>query len=202
MDEHPEDPLAYVGFVLRGEGYDVSQPHERVMLVEGDFLNPERIALKAAALADDGPAGVWAIGKEGDWMLAAWSRPDLVTVTHRGAGPQRWRHRRLPATLAPDAPPFLQGGPTSHEIVSKPKFRSTDEAVSVIAGLGLDDPAPPGWEPPPPPPKPIASPPKAARAPRAPRASTAKPAKPEPTVAVCPRCFMAIPATGICDNCG
>ena len=30
----------------------------------------------------------------------------------------------------------------------------------------------------------------------------AKPAKPEPVVAVCPNCFMAIPATGICDNCG
>ena len=45
--------------------------------------------------------------------------------------------------------------------------------------------------------------PKATRSstPRAPKAP-AKPVKAEPTVAVCPSCFMAIPATGVCDNCG
>ncbi|CAN5677915.1 hypothetical protein BH10ACT10_BH10ACT10_06720 [soil metagenome] len=39
------------------------------------------------------------------------------------------------------------------------------------------------------------------------KAAAAKPApkkrvvKPEPVVNICPRCYMAIPATGICDNC-
>lgn len=47
---------------------------------------------------------------------------------------------------------------------------------------------------------------RAARAPREPR--EAKPpapkrvAKTDKPVAVCPTCFMAVPATGICDNCG
>ena len=50
-----------------------------------------------------------------------------------------------------------------------------------------------------------------ATAPRAPkaapkRAAKAAPAparrtKPEPTFTICPRCQMALPATGICDNC-
>lgn len=44
----------------------------------------------------------------------------------------------------------------------------------------------------------------ATRAPRTPRApkAPARPRKPEPVVNVCPTCFMAIPATGVCDNCG
>ena len=40
--------------------------------------------------------------------------------------------------------------------------------------------------------------PKRVAAPKAP----AKPEKPEPVVAICPTCFMALPATGVCDNCG
>lgn len=48
----------------------------------------------------------------------------------------------------------------------------------------------------------------AARAPRATRAAAKPPATPRRTAAsdrpvnVCPTCFMAIPATGVCDNCG
>ncbi len=45
-----------------------------------------------------------------------------------------------------------------------------------------------------------------ARAPRAPREARApapkRVAKTDKPVVVCPGCFMAIPATGICDNCG
>jgi len=39
------------------------------------------------------------------------------------------------------------------------------------------------------------------RTPREPKAP-ARPKKVERPVAVCPSCFMAIPATGVCDNCG
>lgn len=48
---------------------------------------------------------------------------------------------------------------------------------------------------------------KAPRAPRAPRAAAAAPPEPrrvarsDRPVNVCPTCFMAIPATGLCDNC-
>lgn len=39
------------------------------------------------------------------------------------------------------------------------------------------------------------------RAPRTPR-EPARPRKPEPVYNVCPACNMAIPPTGVCDNCG
>lgn len=37
---------------------------------------------------------------------------------------------------------------------------------------------------------------------RAASAPARKQAAPEPVVAVCPTCFMALPATGVCDSCG
>lgn len=206
MDESPAptDPTTDAAYSLRESGYAVSQPLPAVLLVEGGFLNPERIALKAAGEAGDGAMGVWAISKENDWTLVGWSRPDLVTITQRGAAPARWRHRRIPPSMRPDAQSFLEGGPSPHDIVTTPKHRPTDAAREVLAGLGIEAPEPPGWEPPPPPPTPVVAPappkPKRVRtsAPKAPAA----PRKPEPVVKVCPTCFMALPATGICDNCG
>jgi hypothetical protein len=48
-----------------------------------------------------------------------------------------------------------------------------------------------------------ARPPKAPRAPREPKVSAPKRvAATDRPVTVCPTCFMALPATGICDNCG
>lgn len=197
------DDLVAAVINLRADGYDVGRPLPGVLLLEGHFKNPERVALHAAGLAADTAVGVWAISPDNDWTLVAWRRPDLVTITHRGAGPQRWRHRRLPDRWAPDAQQILQGGPTVHEISSTPKFRATEAARAVLEGLGIDDPVPPGWEPPPPPPvpEPAAVP---ARKPARPRAvpKPKAPAKPEPVANICPTCFMAIPATGICDNCG
>jgi hypothetical protein len=206
MDTPPDptdDLLADATFTLRQEGYDVRRPLPDVLLVEGRFLNPERIALRAAGEAGDGAIGAWAISKENDWTLVAWCRPDLVTITQRGAAPPRWRHRRLPPAMRPDAQAFLEGGPSPHDIVTTPKHRPTDAAREVLALLGIEAPEPPGWEPPPPPPTPVA--PVAAPRPKRVRTAAPKPAavrKPEPVVQVCPTCFMAIPATGICDNCG
>lgn len=194
------DDLVAAVINLRADGYDVGRPLPGVLLLEGHFKNPERVALHAAGLAADTAVGVWAISPDNDWTLVAWNRPDLVTITHRGAGPQRWRHRRLPQRWNPDAQQILQGGPTVHEISSTPKFRATEAARAVLEGLGIDDPVPPGWEPPPPPvtvEAPVRKParPRAAPKPKA-------PAKPEPVANICPTCFMAIPATGVCDNCG
>lgn len=201
--EPTEDPLADATFTLRAEGYAVSRPLPAVLLVEGRFLNPERIALRAAGEAGDGAMGVWAISKENDWTLVGWSRPDLVTITQRGSAPARWRHRRIPPAMRPDAQAFLEGGPSPHDIVTTPKHRATEAAREVLAGLGIDAPEPPGWLPPPPPPVTVA--PVVAPKPRRVRTTAPKPAaarKPEPVTKVCPTCFMALPATGICDNCG
>ena len=104
--------------------------------------------------------------------------------------------------MRPDAQTFLEGGASPHDIVTTPKHRPTEAAREVLAVLGISEPEPPGWEPPPPPPiavAPVAAPkPKRVRV-AAPRTTTRKP---EPVTNVCPTCFMAIPATGICDNCG
>ncbi|MFC7878366.1 hypothetical protein [Isoptericola sp. NPDC057391] len=43
---------------------------------------------------------------------------------------------------------------------------------------------------------------KAAPRRKAASAPTRRPAAPEPELAICPTCFTALPATGICDDCG
>ncbi|WP_183095265.1 hypothetical protein [Nocardioides stalactiti] len=198
------DPLADPTHTLKAEGFTVSRPLPDVLLVQGRFLNPERIALRAATEAGDATVGVWAISRENDWTLVAWSRPDLVTITQRGTAAARWRHRRLPPAMRPDAQAFLEGGASPHDIVTIPKHRPTDAAREVLALLGIEAPEPPGWEPPPPPPVPVAPvvPPKPARVRTSTPKAPARPRKPEPVINVCPRCFMALPATGVCDNCG
>ncbi|HWJ82954.1 MAG TPA: hypothetical protein VNS55_12020 [Nocardioides sp.] len=205
--EPTEDPYADVVDTMHDEGYRVERPQDGVILVKGRFLNPERIALQAAGQVGEHAVAVWAISAQNDWTLVGWNRPDLVTITQRGAAPQRWRHRRLPPKMGPAAQTFLEGGPSPHDIVTRPKHRPTEAAREVLAGLGLDDPVPPGWVPPPPPVVEVPTPVRAARptrttTPRAPKPRK-EPARPaEPTVKVCPTCFMALPATGICDNCG
>ncbi len=207
--EHDPQPLAEVIDTLRGEEYDVTETLPGVLLVKGRFSNPERIALRAAADAGDVPLAVWAISHHDDWALVCWTRPDLVTITQKGATPQRWRHRTLPATLRPDAQTFLEGASSPFDIVTRPKHQPTAAAREVMAGFGITDAPPPGWVPPV-----VAAPvvqesvvptvsDKPKRAPRATKPKEpAKPVKAEPTVSICPTCFMAIPATGVCDNCG
>ena len=208
MENTPTPALAALIDKLRGEEYDVSEPLPGVIHVKGRFSNPERIALRAAADAGDQPVAVWATSHHDDWALVGWTRPDLVAITQKGATPQRWRHRRLPATLRPDAQTFLEGASSPFDIVTRPKHQPTDAARAVIARFGITDPPPPGWTPPV-----VAAPeirestvpaatakPKRVAQPK-PKAP-AKPEKPEPVVAICPTCFMALPATGVCDNCG
>ncbi|WP_028656757.1 hypothetical protein [Nocardioides sp. J54] len=211
METTPE--LARLVDQLQAEEYTVTEPLPGVIHVKGRFSNPERIALRAAADAGDIAVAVWATSHHDDWALVCWNRPDLVTITQKGAAPQRWRHRRIPDTLRPDAQTFLEGASSPFDIVTRPKHQPTDAAREILGQFEITDPPPPGWVPPvvevPEIPVvresrvPTAPAEKARRAatPRAPKAP-AKPVKAEPVVAVCPTCFMAIPATGICDNCG
>lgn len=194
---------------LQAEQYDVTEPLPGVLHVTGRFSNPERIALRAAAEAGDDAIAVWATSHHDDWALVCWERPELVTITQKGAAPQRWRHRQLPATLRPDAQTFLEGASSPFDVVTRPKHQPTDAARAMMARYGIDGAPPPGWV------APVVPEPVVVRettlpvakekAPRAPRATTpkapAKPVKAEPTVNICPHCFMAIPPTGLCDNC-
>lgn len=209
------DPLAPLVEHLEDAEYAVEQPLPGVLRVEGRFSNAERIALQAATRAGR-PVAIWAISHRNDWTLVVWDRPELVTITQRGDVPQRWRHRRLPAQLRPDAQTFLEGAASPFDIVTRPKHRPTDAAREVLGRFGITEPAPPGWVPPvveAPPvvrstvPTGSTRPQRTATRTEATRPTTrsTKPkpeAKPEPTVAVCPTCFMALPATGVCDTCG
>lgn len=206
-----DDHLTTTTQHFEADEYVVTRPQPGALHVTGRFSNPERIALTAAALAGDGPAAVWAVTPRGDWALVGWRRPDLVTIVQKGTTPRRWRHRDLPGQMAPDAPSFLDGAASRFDIVTRPKHQPTDAARAVLADLGVEDPAPPGWEPadevvPEPTPVLASARPKprraAARPPAKPKATTQRPRRPEPTTAVCPTCFMALPATGVCDNCG
>ncbi|WP_141014430.1 hypothetical protein [Nocardioides sambongensis] len=213
MDSHTEqpdaaaDPLARLIESLTDAEYVVEQPLPGVLRVEGRFSNTERIALQAAADAAR-PVAIWAVSHRNDWTLVAWNRPELVCITQRGEAPQRWRHRQLPAQLRPDAQTFLEGAASAFDIVTRPKHRPTDAAREVLGGFGITDAAPPGWVPPvvEAPPVVQTTVPAETNRPRraaAPKAAKPKPAaKPEPVTPVCPTCFMALPATGICDNCG
>lgn len=205
-DAAPADrnPLSTVLEALQDEEYQVEEPLPGVLHVTGRFSNPERIALRAAAVSGDGPVALWATSHRGDWVLVCWTRPELVTIVQRGEAPQRWRHRRLPETLNPDAQTFLEGASSPFDLVTRPKHQPTDAARAVLEGFGIDAPHPPGWVPPavtvPTPVEsvvPAAAKPKRAAAPRKPKVE----AKPEPVTAICPSCFMALPATGVCDNC-
>ena len=201
------DPLADVVDALWAEEYDVERPLPGVLHVTGRFSNPERIALRAAGQANDRPVAIWATSHRGDWVLVCWRRPELVTITQKGATPQRWRHRRLPPTLNPGAQTFLDGASSPFDIVTRPKHQPTADARAVLDEFGITEPAPPGWVPPVvevPVPSERFVPVAAARPKRAPRAPKpkAEPVKPaEPEVRICPNCFMALPATGVCDNC-
>lgn len=202
------DPLAPLIEHLQDAEYDVEQPLPGVLRVAGRFSNTERIALQAAARAGR-PVAVWAISHRDDWTLVAWNRPELVTINQRGDVPQRWRHRQLPTQLRPDAQTFLEGAASAFDIVTRPKHRPTDAARAVLAEFGIDEVAPPGWVPPvvEAPPVVVSTVPTTADKPKRTRAAAPPkepkaPVKAAPVAKVCPTCFMAIPATGVCDNCG
>jgi hypothetical protein len=111
--------------------------------------------------------------------------------------------------MAPTAQPILEGSSTPHDIETRPKHQPTDAARSVLASLGVTDDVPLGIDIEPDvvtarrvdavPPR-TASPRRRTASPRK-AAAPAKPKKVELVAEVCPRCFMQLPATGVCDNC-
>lgn len=203
------DQLARIAYDFESDEQRVTEPLPGALLIHGRFSNAERVALQAAAAAGDQRIAVWARNHRDDWALVCWDRPNLVTITQRDMAPLRWRHRVLSPTLQPNAQTFLEGASSPYDIVTRPKHQPTDAAREILASFGITEPTPPGWEPPVVQAPSIvrttvpsgASRPRAPRAPRPPREPKAPP-KPQPTVKVCPTCFMALPATGVCDNCG
>lgn len=202
-----DDVLAEALRALEPKAYAAVQHAPATLLLKGEGIgNPERTALEAVGLVKDHAVTVWAVSARGSWAIAAWRRPDLVTVTNR-TGRVRWRHRKLPSGMAPTAQPFLEGSSSPHDLETRPKHQPTEAARAVLAELGATDAIPLGIDIEP---EPVTArrvekaPPRPAPRRTAVRKSAAppKPKKVEPEVKVCPRCFMQLPATGVCDNCG
>lgn len=137
------DPLAGLQALMEERGHTVTRPATNQIHIHGTFPTPEQVALDAMGVVEehDGIA-IWASNANGHWTLAAWQRPDLVTINKRG--PVRWRHQRLrlmgPAAVAAA---LKQGGPGNLPDVLTPKHIPTKAARDVLTTVGIAEPEPP-----------------------------------------------------------
>lgn len=140
------DPLANAEDTLSID-FDVDRPAPRQLHFSGRLTNPAQRALEVVGQAEDrDPIAIWASNAQGDWALVVWRRPDLVTVTQFHGRAIRWRHQRLtslvgPAALAQHA--RLGDSSSQYDILTTPRHRVTDEALAVLASVGIEDPSPP-----------------------------------------------------------
>jgi len=147
------DPFGDVSEWLDRQSRTISiiRPNANSLHVTGDFSSAglQLLALEAVGRADDQcGVAVWTSNPQGDWALVVWRRPDLVIVWQDGGKVVKWRHRSLggligPASLAYE---FRKEGylPRGVEIgVTRPKFRRTDAAMSVLRAVGVEGPQPP-----------------------------------------------------------
>lgn len=138
------DPLAVLEDQMLEHGYDVERPATNQLLIQGTYPTPEQVALDALGMAEEHDnIAIWAVNDRGDWTLAAWARPDLITV-NGGKGKARWRHQRLrvmgPAAVATT---LRREGRASLPDVLRPKHQATAAARDVLATLGIEGAEPP-----------------------------------------------------------
>lgn len=141
----PGDPLAVLEDQMLERGHEVTRPAPNHLVIHGSYSTPEKVALEALGMAEEHDhIAVWAVNDHGDWSLAAWVRPELVTVNKRGNIDPRWRHQRLrfvgPAAVATA---LKQGGPGNLPDVLLPKHKATPAARDVLARLGIETANPP-----------------------------------------------------------
>lgn len=139
-----EDPLGELQTALEYRGYHVARPEPHLLHVRGTFAKPFQVALDALGPVEEvSGIGVWAENDAGDWALAVWNKPDLVTVSLSG---RRWRHQRLTGSTGPAAIAAAtrrEGPATRFDIVARPKHAPTREARAVLAAVGIETPKPP-----------------------------------------------------------
>lgn len=141
-----EDPLSDTIANLEDSGYRVERPSNRLILVRGDFDNPELVALQAVGYAErHSPVGVWAVSDDGDWAFMSWNKPDLIRATHVVGAPTRWLHQRFTGLVGPAAlyeRRFQNDG--LQRVVRHGRLTQIfPEAIEALTRLGLARPDPP-----------------------------------------------------------
>ena len=192
-------------------GYHAVILGENALRIVGRFGDATLGALEIMVGAQ-APLGVLAEGTEGHRSaLCLWSGQDLYAISLGESG--RWEHFRVEAGLALVRDSWRGGARGRYRVPHGPLVQPIPEAIALAESWGF--PTPETHQPAPhrPVPTPRATATRAAatgtrgesRA-RAPRANTASPSRAaardgEAPPKICPTCFMALPATGRCDDC-
>lgn len=201
MSEGEQGAHESVVRAARERGYEVEVLGPHAVRAQGRFGEPTLAALELLQ-GSDGPVGVWTDGLDGGRSaLCLWSSPDLYAITLGEGG--RWEHFRAAAGLGALRDSWRGGGRGRFRVPHGPLMRPIPEAVELAESWGFETPT--TWQPVPPPrpatpaAAPVSSRERAAR-PRA-TSTSSRPVRPEPVEKICPRCFTALPATGVCGYC-
>lgn len=149
------DPLGDVAHWLerKEKAFRVTRPSINTLHVVGSYASArlKMAALEVVGWADeeDGIA-IWVSNPQGEWALAVWRRPSLVIVTQRGDRQVAAKWQRLEFRGVMTAAALAQRSrelgfvPTDYDVeVTRPKYRPTDRAVSVLKAVGLAEAKPP-----------------------------------------------------------
>lgn len=191
----------------RDYAYEILAPAAvRVTIPSGD------VVMGAVPLLDPASAAVAILAESRDGLSALVMRDgDDLFVVRRSPG--AWEHFRSRGGPSAIFGSWRTGERTRFRMRHGALWKSIPEAVELAETLGIADLLP--VETPPPPPPAVPEKPKRTRSPRSstPRAtssragSTRSPgrakteAAAEPAPKICPRCFVQLPASGVCD-CG
>ncbi len=186
--------------------YDAEVISERAVRVLGRFGEPTLAALDLLIDAA-APVGVYAEGLEGSRSaMCLWTGTDLYAVSLGVGG--RWEQFGAPAGgLSAIRDSWRGGSRARYRVPRGALFTPLADAVELADAWGL--PAPQTHRPAPPPPDASPTRPGGADSTRV-RKSASRPTRPPATPArrptedaprICPTCYMALPATGVCDYC-
>ena len=192
-------------------GYHAVIVGEHALRVIGRFGDPTLGALELTVGAEP-PLGVQADGVEGHRSaLCLWTGTDLYAITLGEGG--RWEHFRTDHGLAMLRDSWRGGARGRYRVPHGPLVQPLPEAIALAESWGFATPEThqPAPHRPVPAARPASRPARPARptVPKEPREgatrpramSTGRAATGEPAPKICPTCFMALPATGVCDYC-
>jgi hypothetical protein len=141
-----DDPIAQAERALEAAGHKVVRHTNQLLQVVGRFSNPSLVALEAVGAAEDAPlVGAWAVSTshEDMWALVIWRRPDLIRID-TWSKKQLWHHYRLTGPMVGvSALARSRSFQAAARIAHGPANRSFNEAINLLAELGLSSPNPP-----------------------------------------------------------
>lgn len=210
-DAGPAADLAPLVASAHDRHHEVTIVGPHVLRVTGRFGDPTLGALELM-LEAPAPFAVHAEGIEGGKSaMCLWDGEHLYAILLGLGG--RWEQFATAGVgLAGIRDSWRTGARARHRVPRGPLVQPIPEAIALAESWGLPTPE---THQPAPPPRPgsgarTSSPPRKAdraapattRTPRPPKPKAEpKPARPSEEIRVCPTCFVALPATGICDYC-